>query len=165
MSQNTPTMHLLCGKIAAGKSMLAQRLADEPDTVFLSEDDWLSRLYPDEIRSLADYVDRSAKLRGVLGPHIEGLLRNGLSVVLDFPANTRDQRRWMRGLIDNANVAHVLHYLDVPDDVCKARMRQRNEAGTHPFAPSEADFDLFMKYFAPPSADEGFTVKIYGERG
>ena len=165
MPQNTPTMHLLCGKIAAGKSTLAQRLAGQPDTVLLSEDDWLSRLYPDEIRSLEDYVDRSAKLRGALGPHIEGLLRNGLSVVLDFPANTRGQRRWMRGLIDNANTMHVLHYLDVPDDVCKARMRQRNAAGAHPFAPNEADFDLFMKHFAPPSADEGFTVKVYGERG
>lgn len=165
MSQNTPTMHMLCGKIAAGKSTLAHRLADEPDTVLLSEDVWLSRLYPDEIRSLQDYVDRSAKLRGVLGPHIEGLLRNGLSVVLDFPANTQDQRRWMRGLIDNADAAHVLHYLELPDEICKARMRQRNAAGTHPFAPDETDFDRIVKHFAPPSEDEGFTVKCYGASG
>ena len=161
MPQNTPTLHLFCGKIAAGKSTLAQGLAGEPDMILLSEDDWLSRLFPDEIHSLQDYVDRSAKLRGALGSHIEGLLRNGLNVVLDFPANTRGQRRWMRGLIDNTNAAHVLHYLDVPDDVCKVRMRKRNEVGTHPFAPNEADFDLFMKYFVPPSADEGFIVKGY----
>ena len=31
----------------------------------------------------------------------------------------------------SAGAAHRLHFLDVPDDVCKARLRQRNAAGTH----------------------------------
>jgi len=44
-------------------------------------------------------------------------------------------------------------------------MRQRNAAGLHPFAPNEADFDLILKHFAPPAADEDFNVKVYGERG
>jgi hypothetical protein len=46
-------------------------------------------------------------------------LREGLSVVLDFPANTVKWRSWMRSLIDQAHVAHELHFLDVSDAICK----------------------------------------------
>ncbi len=42
-----PVLHLISGKIASGKSMLAKSLAVEGSTVLLSEDHWLSRLYPE----------------------------------------------------------------------------------------------------------------------
>lgn len=67
----------------------------------------------------------------------------------------------MRGLIEAAGVAHALHYLDAPDTVCKARLRLRNQTGAHPFAPSEADYDLFTRYFVAPSPDEGFHVIVH----
>ncbi|CUI95915.1 Uncharacterised protein [Achromobacter xylosoxidans] len=51
----TPTLHFLCGKIGAGKSTLAARLASRPDTLLISEDAWLAALYPGEILSVADY--------------------------------------------------------------------------------------------------------------
>ena len=59
----TPTLHLLCGKIASGKSTLSARLAARPLTVIISEDQWLARLYAGEMHSVADYVRCSAKLR------------------------------------------------------------------------------------------------------
>jgi predicted kinase len=48
------TLHLLCGKIAAGRSTLAAELAQQPDTVVVSEDFWLARLYPGEILTIED---------------------------------------------------------------------------------------------------------------
>ena len=56
MSDNMPKLYLLCGKIAAGKSTLASQLATKPSTLLISEDDWLSRLYPDEIPTVDDPV-------------------------------------------------------------------------------------------------------------
>ena len=41
-----PTLHLLCGKIASGKSTLANTLAAEHAAIVLSEDHWLAQLYP-----------------------------------------------------------------------------------------------------------------------
>lgn len=41
MASNPPTLHMLCGKIASGKSTLARRLADADSTVLLVEDEWL----------------------------------------------------------------------------------------------------------------------------
>lgn len=154
-------LHLLCGKIAAGKSTLAASLAVAPDVVLISEDAWLARLYPDEIHSVADYVRCAARLRTAMAPHVEGLLRAGLSVVLDFPANTVANRAWMRGIIDRSGAAHQLHVLDVPDETCRARLRHRNAAGGHDFAASDADFDIISSYFVAPAADEGFNIRRY----
>ncbi|MEP0926107.1 MULTISPECIES: ATP-binding protein [Cyanophyceae] len=152
------TLYLLCGKIAAGKSTQAHRLASQPGTVLISQDEWLSSLYPDELNTLADYIRCSTRLNAVMGTHIEALLRAGLSVVLDFPANTVKSRQWMKAIVERAEVAHVLYYLNVPDAECKQRLRQRNESGDHEFAPTEADFDQFTSYFVPPAPEEGFNV-------
>lgn len=163
MPTGKPTLHLLCGKIAAGKSTLARRLAAAPATVLISEDHWLSTLYPGEIAALDDYVRCSGRLGEAMGRHVEELLRAGLSVVLDFPANTVGRRRWMRGIFENADAVHELHYLEVPDAVCRARLRQRNEEGAHRFSTGEADYDLITSYFVPPSPEEGFKVTVYPE--
>ena len=45
-------LHLFCGKIAAGKSTLAAQLAQEPNSVLISQDQWLSQLFPGEIKTL-----------------------------------------------------------------------------------------------------------------
>ncbi len=87
-----PTLHLVCGKIGAGKSTLSQQLALKPRHVLISEDAWLAALYPGEIHSIADYLQRAATLRNVLADHLRALLQAGVSVVLDFPFNTPASR-------------------------------------------------------------------------
>jgi predicted kinase len=160
-----PTLHLLCGKIAAGKSTLTASLRANPDTIVLAEDAWLSRLYPNEMTSVADYIRRSACLRDAIGPHVIALLQSGMSVVLDFPANTVSYRAWMRTLFEAAGSAHQLHFLDVPDAVCKARLRARNAAGAHEYAATDAQFDVITSYFVPPLPEEGFNVIVHRSEG
>jgi predicted kinase len=141
------TLHLLCGKIASGKSTLARRLAARPATLLISMDHWMSTLFPTENQTIEDFTRLSARLRAAMAPHIVDILQQDLSVVLDFPANTVSWRSWMRSLINQTGVAHELHVLDVPDALCKERLRQRNERGEHPYQVSEAEFDMFTSYF------------------
>lgn len=152
------TLHLLCGKIGAGKSTLAKRLAAAPATVLVSEDAWLAALYPNEIQVLADYVRCSGRLRHIMAAHVQTLLRAGVSVVLDFPSNTVKNRTWARDVFQGAGAAHRLHFLDVPDAVCKTRLRARNASGTHPFETSDAEFDQITSHFVAPTEDEGFHL-------
>ena len=154
-----PVLHLLCGKIAAGKSTLAARLSAEPGHVLIVEDDWLATLFGDEMKTGADFIRYHLRLRAVLGPHIVALLRAGVSVVLDGPANTVAQRDWMRGVIDAAGVEHVLHLLDPPDAVCLERLARRNASGTHAFQITPEMFARFSAHFDPPGADEGFVIQ------
>nr|WP_319382482.1 ATP-binding protein [uncultured Roseibium sp.] len=155
------TLHLICGKIAAGKSTLARRLADAPDTILIREDFWLSELYGDQMQTLADYVKFSEKLRTTLEPHIVDLLRAGLSVVLDFPANTIEHRLWMRRVFEAAGSQHQLHLIEVSDDVCKQRLRERNASGEHEFQVSDKQFERVNRHYLPPTEAEGFTIRVH----
>jgi predicted kinase len=161
MTAGQPTLHMLCGKIAAGKSSLAARLGAAPLTVIVSEDKWMFPLFGDELKEVADYVRLSARLRAAMAPHLVDLLRAGMSVVLDYPANTLANRAWMRGLFEAAGAAHRLHYLDVPDEICRARLHARNAGGEHEFAATDAQFDLITSYFVPPTADEGLEILVH----
>lgn len=158
---HSTTLYLICGKIAAGKSTLARRLATRPSTLLIAMDEWMSVLYPSENRTIEDFARLSARLRDVMGPHVVAILRQDLSVVLDFPANTLKWRAWMRSIISASNVAHELHVLDLPDATCKARLRRRNACGDHPYHVDDATYDLFMSSFVLPTADEDFNVIVH----
>ena len=150
-----PTLHLLCGKAGAGKSTLAARLADHPDTILLSQDHWTATLWPGELLTVADYIERAARLNAAMTPHLVELLRAGLSLVLDWPANTVAGRAWMRGLADEAGVQCTLHWLDLSDDAAWSRCETRNAAGDHPYRMTRAQFDEITGYFQPPTAGGG----------
>ncbi|MEM7506740.1 MAG: ATP-binding protein [Pseudomonadota bacterium] len=149
---------MFCGKIASGKSILALQLSRTNGGVLLSEDKWLEALYFDQMSSGADYVRCSLKLRSAIGPHVVTLLDAGLSVILDFPANTVEQRSWVFEIIEKTGALHQMHVLNVSDDVCLSRLRNRNARDDHAFVVTEKQFRQFSKHFAPPSPDEGFNV-------
>ncbi|MFD2641697.1 AAA family ATPase [Pseudomonas japonica] len=153
-----PTLHLLCGKIAAGKSTLARNLVAEHSALLLSEDQWLARLYPGEIGSVSDYVKCARRVQEVVGPLVIDLLRARVTLVLDFPANTRAARQWLRGLAEAAEVPHRLHHLDVDDATCRARLHARNARGEYEFAATDAEFDLITRYFEVPDEEEGLAI-------
>lgn len=161
MQSKPATLHMVCGKMAAGKSTLARKLEQAPNTVLVSEDTWLSHLFGDSMSSSTDYVTYAAKLRAAMGPHIAALLNAGVSVVLDFPANTVDSRAWMRSVLDQTTAQHLLHVLLPDDAICLARLKKRNASGDHAFAPTESQFYQFAKHFVAPTSDEHFNVKIY----
>ena len=161
MSTTSPTLHLLCGKIASGKSTLTAQLGSLDGTVVIAEDDWLNALYSEEMSSISDYVRCTLKLRQIMGPHVASLLNAGISVVLDFQANTVASRDWMRSILEKTSAAHKLHVLDVPDEVCVARLHARNVQGDHPFTASEEQFMQISRHFVTPSPDEGFNIVLH----
>lgn len=160
-TENQAMLHILCGKIASGKSTLARELAKHPVTVVVSEDPWLSALFKEQMRTIADYVRCSATLRSAISPHVVSLLSAGVSVVLDFPANTVANRQWMMDIIRESGADHRLHFLNVTDDECLSRLHVRNQSGTHDFAVTDEQFALISRHFAEPQAEEGFTIIQY----
>jgi predicted kinase len=153
----------LCGKMAAGKSTLASALALQENAVLLVQDDFLDRLYPGEIVGIPDFVKYSARLRIALTPLIHSLLLKGVSVVLDFPGNTKTQRGWFRELFEGAKVGHELHFIDVPDEICKVQLKERSKGLPAGSAwTTDAEFDAITAYFQTPTAEEGFNVIRHG---
>ncbi len=158
-----PVLHLLCGKIGSGKSTLAAQLAQAPATVLIAQDHWMATLYPD-LKTIEDYAILVPRLRQAIRPHLVALLRCGLSLVLDFPANTVAGRQWLRGIFEEADAGHVLHVLETPDEICLQRLARRNAEGSHEYKIGRAEFDQFSSHFQPPTPEEGFEILRHAVR-
>lgn len=160
--RNQARLTFLCGKMAAGKSTLARELAARENAVLLVQDTFLGRLFPGEILDVEDFLRCSARLRDALAPHVCELLSKGVSVVLDFPGNTVQQRAWFRELFEHAGVDHALHVIEASDALCKRQLAFRSRA-LPPGTPwtTEAEFDAITAYFQPPSEDERFTIVLH----
>jgi len=85
-SDEAAVLHMVCGKIASGKSTLTKRLASTENAVVISEDVWMAHLYPGEIRTLDDYVRCSGRIRRALSDHVQALLSAGMSVTSISPS-------------------------------------------------------------------------------
>jgi predicted kinase len=159
MTRGKGKLLFFCGKMAAGKSTLSRELASQENAVLLAEDEYLERLFPDQIVDVSAYVTYSSRVRDALGPHICSLLSKGISVVLDFPGNTRRQRAWFRRLIDESGAEHELHFIDASDSLC---LRQLKERSRH-LPPDrrwsgEAAFQTVTAYFEAPAVEERFNI-------
>ena len=149
----------MCGKMAAGKSTLSRDLAERENAILIVQDEFLERLFPGEIVDIPHFVKYSSRLKDALGPHICTLLSKGVSVVLDFPGNTRPQRSWFRYLFESADAEHELHFIDASDDLCKRQLRERSKGLPAGAAwTTEAEFDAITAYFEAPSIEERFNV-------
>lgn len=158
MSTSTKLI-FLCGKMAAGKSTLAKELAERENAVLLVQDEFLEKLFPGEITDISGFLKYSSRLHDALTPHICELLARGISVVLDFPANTKSQRAWFRRICERANVEHELHFVDAPDSLCKSQLKHRSKH-LPPGSPwtTEAAFEAVTAYFQPPAEEEAFHI-------
>lgn len=155
-------LHFMCGKMAAGKSTLARALAHEHLAVLICEDIWLQRLFPVEITNFEDYLTYSERLKSVLALHVRDLLKQGTSVVLDFPANVPAARSWVRGIFEAAEAAHVLHFVDTPENRCLEQLHKRNRE--KPEGSMEMTMEQFhdiTKLFQAPLPSEGFRLQYH----
>jgi predicted kinase len=157
------TLHFICGKAASGKTTLARKLAAQHAAALLCEDEWLTLLEA-KIDNLADFQRHAKRLRAALAPHATQLLKLGTSIVLDFAGNTPKDRAWVRSIFESAGANHMLHLIVASDELCKARLRLRNETrpeGLYYGTVTEAVFDAVTRHFEPPSAQEKFHVTRY----
>ena len=157
-----PTLHFFCGKMASGKSTLAKSLAKENNAILMAEDIWLSALYPEEINEFNDYIKYSRRLKLILSQHIQNILLQGTSIVLDFSGNTPSQRNWFRSIFKSVEANHLLHYIIASDELCKQQLKIRSKDKPDGAAfTTETEFEAITKYFQPPTAEEGFNIKTY----
>ena len=149
--------------MAAGKSTLSRKLVADHRAILVCEDIWLQRLYPVEITDFESYLSYSERLKSVVAPHVAMLLRHGLSVVLDYPANVPQARAWVRHMFEAAGANHVLHFVDTPNELCKLQLAKRNrEKPEGSMEMSEEQFERITSLFRPPEASEGFNIQVHG---
>ncbi|MBI1424759.1 MAG: AAA family ATPase [Gammaproteobacteria bacterium] len=155
------TLILFSGKMGAGKSTKSRQVSQERNAVLISEDEWLSRLYPNKITSFDDYLHYSSLLKPLVKSHVLAILKTGTSVVMDFPANTVNQRKWFKELITEAAAPNELIYLNVSNDVCLRQIAKRRlEQPERASYDTESMFIEVTRHFQEPEKSEGFNLYI-----
>ena len=155
------TLILFSGKMGAGKSTKSKQVSQERNAVLISEDEWLSKLYPNQITSFDDYLHYASLLKPLVKSHVLDILKTGTSVVLDFPANTVNQRKWFKELIAEANAPNELIYLKVSNDVCLRQIEKRRlEQPERAIYDTESMFIEVTRYFQEPEQSEGFNLQV-----
>lgn len=153
------TLTFFCGKMAAGKSTKAKAIAAEKNAVLISEDEWLTAHYPEQIDDFDAYLKFSKLIRPFIKSHVQTILNTGTHVVLDFPANTPRQRVWFKQLCDEIDCAHELIFLDLSDDDCLAQLAKRSvEQPERAKFDNAAVFQHVTQFFEAPLASEGLNV-------
>ena len=113
----TGQLTFFCGKMGAGKSTKSVEIARQSGAVLLSEDEWLASLYPGRIQMLQDYIEYSRRLKPPIKKLVQDILLAGTDVVMDFPANTVQQRQWFRDIYSEINAPHQLSFINQSDAV------------------------------------------------
>ena len=145
---------------------MAKTLAARENAILLVLDDLLAELYPGEVIDIALFVEYSNRISRAMVPHICTMVSKGMTVVLDFPGNTRRQRAWFTRLIELSGADHELHYIDVSDEVCKQQLAKRSQSLPEGSAwTTEAEFEAITAHFDPPADEEGFNVIHHRQGG
>lgn len=160
-SNERAKLTLLCGKMGAGKSTEASELVQERNAVLISEDEWLESLYPGQIQNLQDYINYSQLIKPLVKSLVQDMLKAGTNVIMDFPANTIEQRQWLRNLFEGTGAEHELIYLKVSDEICLQQIaKRRTEQPSRATTDTVDMFQQMTRYFVEPSVDEGFNLII-----
>jgi len=145
--------------MGAGKSTMAAEVAKKNDALLLSEDEWLSTLYPGAISSLEDYIEYSRRIKPIIKSLVQKALASGIDVVIDFPANTVAQRKWLVSLSEEIEAAHQLLYLNVPNEICLEQIEKRvKDRPDRAKTDTKEMFSAVTKHFVEPSVNESLNI-------
>ena len=158
-----PTLFLLCGLPGSGKTTLAKQIETERPALRLSPDEWIVALLADatDIHEL----DRlRSPVESIQWEVAQRAITLGLDVILEWGFWSREERAFYRAQAEALGAQVELRYLAVERDELWARLSKRN---AHPppgtFVVTEAQLDLWLSWFQPPTEMELKSPKSLGD--
>lgn len=147
---------LLCGKIASGKSVYAEKLARDQRAVILSVDEITIRVLGGDLGEKHDEI--AGRTQAYLFDKSLEILRAGSNVLLDWGFWTREKRAAARAFYESRGVTCEFHYIDVPDEIWRKNIDVRNSrvlAGeAEAYFVDDGLFDKLNALFEPPKREE-----------
>ena len=149
-------VYLICGKLCCGKTTYSQKLCNENGALLLSVDEMTLTVFGQNCGDKHDEYVLNAK-KYLLNKSLE-LIDKNINIVLDWGFWTRKEREFAKDFYKSRGIDCELHYIDISDDVCKARIEKRNKAvltdKTSAYYVDENLLDKFNSIFETPSEDE-----------
>ena len=145
-------VHLICGKICAGKSVYAKKLAHEERAVILSADE-ITTLFAEDLGPQHDEISR--RVRAYLCRKATQIASCGVSVILDWGFWSKEMRRDAARFFQDEGIPCVWHYLDISDEKWEERIKARNASpGPADYPVDEGLKEKCLRLFQPPLPEE-----------
>jgi predicted kinase len=148
--QIPPTLFVMVGLPASGKSTRAKQIEEEHQALRLTPDEWMIPLF--------GHHNAEGK-RDVLEGRFVWLalrtLRKGVDVVLDFGVWSKDERTALQALAAAVGASCQLVYLEIDEDEQRRRRDGRASGdGETTFYISDEDLAEYRLHFEPPDEAE-----------
>jgi predicted kinase len=136
----SPTFIAVSGLPGTGKSYFCTKLAERLPFVVLESDVLRKTLFPSPSYS----PQESARLFRALHRLIEGLLKKGVSLILDATNLSERNRERLYNIADRLDVKLVLVRVEAPPQVVYQRLKAR-VGGANAQGKSDADWSVYQK--------------------
>jgi predicted kinase len=150
VSHTRPTLFLMVGLPASGKTTRAKQIEEERPALRLTPDEWMIPLFNDN--------DADGKRNVLEGRFIWLALRalsHGMDVVLDFGVWAKVERTALRALATEAGASFELVYLDIDEEEQRRRRDHRaTEESKTTFYIPDNNLDDYRRRFVPPDDTE-----------
>ena len=146
-------VHLICGKICAGKSTFARTLAREKNAVILSCDEIMT-LFPQPEGDEA-YTAVSAGVKAFLLRKAAETVACGANVILDWGFWRKADRAETSAFFAAKAISFEWYYLDISDARWRENIARRNAApGPSDYFADEGLLQKCVRRFEAPDAEE-----------
>ena len=147
---------MLCGKIASGKSVYAEKLCAQKNAVLLSVDELVLSILGNELGGQHDEITKRVQAY-LLNKSLQ-VIGTGADAVLDWGFWTKESRFAARGFYERHGIPCEIHYVDVTEDVWRRNIEKRNRAvftgRTNAYFVSDGLIAKLEAAFEPPARDE-----------
>ncbi len=147
-----PTVHLIHGFVARGKTTFAKKLEADTGGVRLSLDDWTIGLTGDAVHLDRAVLDLVWNLLADLWPRIAA--SGTRDVILDFGFCSRARRDDARARAAAVGAEVIVYDVTCPDDLARERSRGRNERLPGGYVIDDDEYESLRIEFDPLGQDE-----------
>ena len=118
------TVHLLCGKIASGKSTYARRMQRKSPALLFSCDELVRQILPGDLGEAHDEI--LLRVKQYLFNKAAEAARCGVDVILDWGFWSREDRRFAAEFFVGQSIPVLRYYIAVSDAEWSRNIARRN---------------------------------------
>jgi predicted kinase len=153
------TIHLIEGPVGAGKSTFALRLCHDLAAPRLDLDEWMVTLFrPDRPESdfMQWYLERKDRCLAQIWGVAAEIIESGSDCVLELGLVGRGDRAAFYQRVDTADYKLAVYVMDVPEEIRRQRVRDRNrqQSGSFKMTVPDEIFEIANRAWEPPDEAE-----------